>query len=362
MFEYDYSGKLALINLFIWVILILLYNSQFFNYNPKEKRAHIFILLVTLFTTLGFSEADTYHYHSIYDEMVQYRTPIHIEDFYYWLIEVLPKSYYLWRFVIWTSALWLLMKSFKRLGLDFAGICFVFPMLLLQQFTITRGCLGIALFMYSFSLISFPNRNRLMSYVLGVVGIIGSLFLHRSMPIFISVFLISLIPFNKYTIIAILLALPIARTVVMPFVTDLLENILIDSETSDFAALYLEGSKSEITVKGMIRQVIDYAPRVALFYILIKDYYWKGRPIKGPIKILLQYSIVLFVLAVLFLGQETSSFVTNRTIHMMCFPLTCVLAYYLMQENRHTLLMKLTMFGFLLSDFYAFAYTIYKTW
>ena len=136
----------------------------------------------------------------------------------------------------------------------------------------------------------------------------------------------------------------------MPFISGLLETVFLDSDTSDFATLYLEGTKAEITFNGMIRQVIDYFPRVALLFILIKSYYWKKRPLNRHMKVLLQYSIVLFFLAVLFLGQETSSFVTNRTIHMMCFPLTFVTAYYLSQEKRHSLWMRITMLGFMFSD------------
>lgn len=363
MFEYEYSGKLAIINLAIWIILIALYNSQFFCHNPKKNRGYFILgILVSLFTTFGFSEADTYHYHGIYDEMLHYHYPIHVEQFYYWLIDFLPSNYYLWRFVIWTVALVLLIKAFKRLNLDPSAVCFVFPMVLLQQFTVTRGCLGISLFLYSYSLIVGRSKNKILSFVIGVVGCIGAIFLHRSMPIFIIIFLASLVPLNKYTILIIILTIPVARTVVMPYVNDILQSDLINSNTSDFAVLYLEGQKSEVNINGVIRMLVDYFPRIMIVFILIKDYFWKGRYISYPMKILLQYTIVLFFVAILFLGQETSSFVTNRTIHMMTFPLTFVMSYYLMQEKRHKIIMKVTMLGFMLADLYAFAHTIYKNW
>lgn len=64
----------------------------------------------------------------------------------------------------------------------------------------------------------------------------------------------------------------------------------------------------------------------------------------------------------LFFGQSTSSFVASRTIHMMCFPLTIVVAYNMTTNLKRSFLLKSAMFFFICADLFAFLYTIYTCW
>ncbi len=355
---YQTDGKLALINLFLW-LLLLFYNSNKKGYSNN----YIFSgLLILAFATFAFSEADTYHYREIYDQMIMYHEPIHVESFYYWLIEFLPHNYYLWRMVVWGISLCLLIFTYKRYRLNSNTLESVFAIILLQEFVVTRGCLGISLFLFSISLFSIPLRQKVVSYILGFLGVVVSVFLHQSLPIFILIFLFTCIPFRKSTILLSLILFPIIRVGLLPYVSELLSTGLFSLETMDFASSYLEDDKSVANTNGLIRQVIELLPFFLMFILLVVEYVFRQKYIERPVKILFKYSYVLFYIAMLFLGQQTSSFISSRTIHMMCFPLVIVVANYISTTKRQNWLLNTSLVFFCIADVFAFLYTIYKTW
>ena len=355
---YQVEGILVLINFLLWLFLILK------NYSTKGGTANhtLSVIVILIFATLGFSEADTYHYHEIYDQILLYHEPIHVESFYYWLIDTLPHNYYFWRFVVWGTALLLLIITYKRYKLNQRIVYFIFPLILLQQFTLTRGSLGISIFMLAISFLLNPCKPRQLSYILGVIGIVLSTFLHQSLPVFIVLFILSFIPINKLTLLVSLLLFPFIRVLLMPAVNELLQMGIFSSDTTEFALSYLDKEQSVANVNGIIRRIIDLLPYFLTFAILIKEYVYKKEFIEMPFKMLFKYSYVLFYIALLFLGQQTSSFIFSRTIHMLTFPLVIIVSYYLSTRKRHKYLLTLALCAFFVSDLYTFLYSIYKTW
>lgn len=360
--EYTYSGKLAILNLILWLIFVIIYRAEFFRHTNRSMNYAFIGIIVTIFATFGFSEADTYHYHRIYDEMLKFSEAIHVEDFYYWLIKVLPHNYYIWRLVVWGSATILMIAAFKRFDLNSRAVGFVFPLILLQQFTITRGCLGIALFLYSLSFIIKPSGHKILSYTCGILGCILSVFLHRSLPLFIIMALLALIPLNKTLILLSVIVFPIIRGAIMPYVFDIIGSSFFSDETAAFAQNYLQAERSVANFNGLIRAALEYLPRFLIFIFLIKEYFYKKQYIDKSVKFLLKYSYSLFYIALLFWGQATSSFVASRTIHMMCFPLTIVVAYNMTTNLKRSFLFKSAMFFFICADLFVFLYTIYTSW
>ena len=359
---YPYSGQLAIVNLVIWLVLILKYKKVYFREQCVSGNHVVLICFATLFCTFAFSEADTYHYHTLYDKMLLFNERTHVEPFYYWLVKVLPHNYYVWRCGIWGVAMLLFIGTAKRYDINPMTLCFVFPMILMQQFALTRGALGIALFLFSSSYIIKPGSNRIISCILGIVGCVVSLYLHKSLPLFAFIALFAFVPLKKWTLAVLLVMFPVIRGFIIPFVFEMLGTSFFSEETVEFAANYLEREQSKANFNGMIRYVVDYTPRFMCFFILVREFVFKAK-FKTPkeIKILFQYSFLLFYVALLFWGQNTSSFVTNRTLHMMCFPLTITLSYILYTTKRNKLT-KITMLLFLFSDLFAFSYTIYSCW
>ena len=355
------SGKLTLINLFLWLILVYVYRSEYFRTTNRPGKYGLIGFIAILFSTFAFSEADTYHYEYIYDKMVLYNVRIHIEEFYFWLVQVLPQNYYIWRFAIWGSAALIYIKVCKVNKLDSRIVGLIFPLILIQQFAVTRGCLGITLFLLGASVFIKREKQNKALYIWSVFAIVASLFLHKSLPLFIAIAALAFIPLNKKTFIILLILFPILRGFVLPFVFDFIGSGFFDKETASFATSYLEKEKSEMNFNGMLRMILEYAPRFIIFYVLIKCFIYRKVLIPRNIRFFFNYSFVLFYIALLFLGQATSSFVTNRTIHMMCFTLLIPTVYYL-QNTKRSRTEKNALLLFMCSDLFAFAYQIITCW
>lgn len=359
MGEYNYNGQLAIINFVIWLILIARYFSEYKKFSGRRTSYKFLCILCIITFTFAFAEADTYHYQNLYAELIRSHEPIHVENFYFWLSHFLPQGYFLWRFVIWGTALWLMIKTFNRYELDKRTICFVFPLILIIQFSVTRGCLGIALMLFSLSYLLKPGKSRFWSYVFGISGIILSSFLHRSLPLFVILLLLSFIPLRKGMYILSVLLFPVLRIAIMTVINYILLGGMLSEGTSEFADGYFNAEAVTSNLFGYMRLTIEYIPRLLTFIVLIKTFCFSKEEPPRHIRVLLQYSYILFYLALLFFGQELSSFVSSRTIHMMCFPLTIVLAYYLMNRKRPVLI-KVALSFYIFVDIFTYTYTIYK--
>ena len=358
---FDYSGKLAIINLFLWLILVYVYRSEYFRTTNRPGKYELIGFIAILFSTFAFSEADTYHYEYIYDKMVLYNVRIHIEEFYFWLVQVLPKNYYIWRLAIWGSAALIYIKVCKVNNLDSRIVGLIFPLILIQQFAVTRGCLGITLFLLGASVFIKREKQNKALYIWSVFAIVASLFLHKSLPLFIAIAALAFIPLNKKTFTLLLILFPILRGAVLPFVFDFLGSGFFSEDTASFATDFLKREKSEMNFNGLLRSILEYAPKFLMFYALIRCFIFRKAQIPRNIRFFFNYSFVLFYIALLFLGQATSSFVTNRTLHMMSFTLPIPVTFYLMYTKR-TRLVKNALLLFICADLFIFMYHIITRW
>ncbi len=361
--EFTYSGCLSLINLAIWIILILFFKNYQRETTGLDRFSNLVLgLCVILFCVCGFSEADTYHYIPIYEDIIKYGEIAHIEPLYCWMAENLPHDYYIWRLAIWGGAFVLYLTLAKRFNIDNKFLGFSFAVILLQQFVVTRASFGISLFLLSSSLL-YKNilKNKEISICLGILGIIASFSLHRSMPIFLFIAVGVLIPLNKKNLIISIILFPLIRIGILPYVEDLFMSNFFNDQTNEFANTYLNREASILNIRGLLPQYIIYSARLILISILIKHIAFND---DAPmfIRKLLQFTYILFYIAILFWGQNVSSFVTSRTIHFMCFPLTIVLAYYLSTTPSTTRMFKTSIFLFIFYDLYQFLYHAWKWW
>lgn len=357
--EYNYNGNLAIINFFLWFILIFVYRTEYYRATNRKGKYDLIGIITILFCTFAFSTADTYHYEVLYNNMTLYNTCLHVEDFYFWLLSILPNNFYIWRLAIWGTATLIYIKVCKINNLDNRIVGLIFPLILLQQFAVTRGCLGITLFLLGASILIKRKQPNKTSYLLSVCAIVASLFLHKSLPLFIAIATLALVPLNKKTFIILIILFPIFRGFVIPFVFDFLGSGLFSEDTTSFATKFLEQEKSERNILGTIRLIIDYIPKFLIFIALIKFFIFKKAQIPKNIRFFFNYSFLLFYIALLFLGQETSSFITNRTIHIMSFTLLIPFAYYLMYNN-HSFTTRIAILFLALSNLLEFMYFIYK--
>ena len=197
---YRYNPFLLLINFAMWLILLLYYRkaSNTDKINNKSNNYLFLFVMAVLYMVFAFSEADTYHYHYMFNEIKSTNNRSHVEPFYFWLIQKLPSNgYYLWRLIVWGSAICFQILTFKRLKLDSNLISWLFSLVLLIPFSLSRDSLGFSLLIYSCSLIYKPGKYKFCYFVVGIIGFWLSSYLHKSMAIFIIIAILSIIKVNK---------------------------------------------------------------------------------------------------------------------------------------------------------------------
>ena len=359
-FKYELNPYYTAICFSFWILILFFYRKTYFLNSKGNINWTAFGIIVTLFSVFALGEWDTYYYHGLYDKMVFLNRKYHVEDFYFWLIQKIPFNYYVWRLVIWGSAVLLMIWTFKLNRLKNECIGLVFALVLIQQFSFTRASLGVAMLLFSISIFVNVKKANKVYYAIALAGCVASYFLHKSMPLFLLMSVLALCPINKATFWALVIAFPILRVVIIPFVMDFISSGYLNENTTEFAEAYLNLDRIEINYKGLIQSIIKYAPIYTAFYILVKEYVFKKTYLPTNIRLFFHLAFILFYISSLFLGQETSNFVASRTEHVMFFPLTIVLVYYMTTTYKRTRLLKFTLVMFALSTAYYYAYNVWK--
>ena len=94
------------------VYMVAIYNYYCMDRDKKGTNYVFFVLFILLFSLLYRPiGGDFWHYLLFYED----GTHGHMEDFYYWLMEVIPNNYILWRIAIWLPAAIFLAIVFKMM-------------------------------------------------------------------------------------------------------------------------------------------------------------------------------------------------------------------------------------------------------
>ena len=120
--------------IFMLVALIFYYRKSIFSIEPERKYGlHVLWLVLTLFSVFYQPEVgDSASTVDLYNNYIHGKVEYHLEPFYFRLMDILPESYYLWRFVIWGAASLFTCLTIKRIGINvnFASVIFVTTCLL----------------------------------------------------------------------------------------------------------------------------------------------------------------------------------------------------------------------------------------
>lgn len=180
--------------------VIFLLSYLFRNNRKSETITWVLILVFCLF---AYWDTDFFSFREgFYISLKDFRDPL-----YYFLSKISFNSYTIFRFYIWGGALWLVIRTARRLHINSNAYAFVFAVFFLLIFSYARVSLGMAMYFYGLSYLLAPNKNNtIVSYILGVIFIGCSYFGHRSMILPIIFTPLIFLKFNKYTI-AMLLAI-----------------------------------------------------------------------------------------------------------------------------------------------------------
>ncbi len=359
-YNFNYNGQAIIFNIILFIIALCQYRSLYLG-RVKRTGSYIFLyLLLVLFATFAYAEADFYHYQFHYDMMKHYDRESLAEPIYYWIANKLPDNYFLWRFSIWGSAAMLMVFSLKRVGVyaSYAGL--IMPIFFWHQFSLTRGCLGFCLIVLALILL-FENTN-IYEKVVAIVAILASINFHNSMTAFLLIIpLAVLMPFNNKTIKLSIIMFPFLYGVTVFVTNNLMELNILAAATENLAEGYINKQHSELNFFGVAFDVLNFSGQLLMLFLSTKFILDHRGKINNSVAVLTKYGYILMYISFLFYGQSVSSFISSRFLHASTFPLVVVYSYYM----QHHIINKKDRVSMCLLGLYAFyelIYPMYKWW
>lgn len=331
-------------------------------YCKDNNYAPLFLFLL-VFCTFGFVTGDYFNYLELYKrntDLSAGSSGQHVEAVYLWLLKNLPKSFALWRFVVWGMAAVLMVATFKRLRVPAKTTNLVFLLSISVVFASFRNTLGFVALFYG-STFLFSNRgNKIFNYVVFGIFLTCSLFLHRSMFIFAALFCAALIPIGKKTYLLSIVLFPILYKLIDNYAYQLLGSSLASEDAATHGVGYLESDfRVDTTLMGYVQLLIWRLPiYVILIYSIIKIYF-RQQDVTYAVKTYLNVTYFLVFISLLWRGQEVSAFLTNRFNDSAMFFCAVFLAMYIPTQPKSKLL-KRCLCVLLIANLYNFAYQFYK--
>lgn len=350
----QYNGKLALICFFIYAIMLIKGRKTFKGTMTHSNNYGFVLICMVLYSGLGFMEWDTYHYYRIYNEMLATGFSLHVEPFFYWLIVHLPHSYFLWRFVVWGMATVLMIMTAKILGLNATVLCYCVPLLFLQQLSMTRGSLGLALMIFCAALFiqSLEKKNIIMS-VIAILGLVASSYMHKSMIIFLSILVLCyFVPLNKRTFVISLIVFPFLYSIILLYFVNFSFFDRLNEDQVNLITTYQSSENVVSNINGIIGIVFNKAVLLLLLFNITKKYLFSKIEVSKAHFFIYKYAYFLIYISFLFLGQDISPWISSRTLHASSFALVlCATHCFDVCKigGKRTNIEKMIFIGFLIS-------------
>lgn len=347
-----------LFNILIWLLLLFVnfnvLNSSFPRFCSTYK---VFFVLTVVFSTWGFITGDYFHYKEIFYSLSRYNDMHHLEPIYLYLAKILNGNYTIWRFVIWATSLLLYIAIMRMLHVraDIGSLCFA----LFSMFYFCSHRQTLAFCIVFLAVILLLDTNKKFLFKLLAMGLlIVSISFHRSMPIYIVLIIISLIPLNRYAYVAIICAFPL-----LYYNFDNILAFIVDSAFvgQDLTKSYIESDfRVFATIWGKIANVITQLPvYLLLIFAIYKTTFQRTDKLPYVVTVFLQMSFWQIYLSHLLLNQDLSSFLAPRFREDSLITMGIFYSAYIM-KSKPTLLVKVLLSMLLFSNVFIYSYALYK--
>ena len=314
----------------IAVVLVALYNYYCMKTNKKGTGYFLFVVFILCYS-LFYRPIIGDFWHSL---VTYQQGPIaaagNLEPFYYLLMSIIPNNYLLWRIAIWLPAAIMIMICFKYMNVPSSYATTFFLVFGLAAYYYTRNALAYSVLYCGMVLFCFRDKftQKTMFTIVSFALIFVSWYLHKSMPMYIGIALLSLVlPFNKNVFIGVLIILPALYGIIISLGADILNlNIWSDNET---AMHYLEGEAAvhNYSWKDRIIKLFLKAPVIYFYIIAIFHPLPKSNSDFSFYKVFLYYSYFVVMLSLLFYEQG-SHYVQGRIYKGSLIPFAFVASLY----------------------------------
>lgn len=364
--EYPIIPSLIFIQLMLYLLIMTPFllslrikDGQLY-YISSENYKHCLIVLGVIFSVLSSFDGDWYHYIPAIKLNYLHNDPYtHLESIHLWIIKELSFGNYLWwRLIIWGTSYWIIWLSLKRIGQDNLLTWTCIMAVCLIQLCISRATLGIALLFYGFVCVLKP-KLKVWSIFKGIILMICSLTLHKSLFIYFLASLIALFQFRKWMLILLLCLLPILIDVFI----NILAMYLFAGELNHSAEGYLSGTSMK---NGIGINLYNYSLYSILVIVFCIFYKFQKRKINNShffLEKLWQNNYFIFYIYLLTWGALTVNHIGNNDISFRIlwgiYLPSSILISYMIRKNYRTNLNILLVLGLFLTGVYRLSYAYY---
>ena len=345
-------------NIFVWALLVFLSFRALVPSFPKMANSYkVFYFLAITFATFGYVTGDFFHYQEIFENSARFNEFHHVEKFYSYIGEFLGMNYMLWRFVIWSIALLLYIYLMKRLRTVPDAVSLSFALFSILYFCSHRQILAFCVAFVGVVLL-LDSSKKIGIKILGLLIIAASLLFHRSMPIYLCLIVLALIPYNRYVYVVMLCAFPIVSRYFGDILGTMVDSSLINE---NLTRSYIDSDfRATSTIWGIVGLVVTYAPiYLLLIYAIYQTTFKKEASLPREAMFFLRLSFLQIYLAHLFQNQGVSSFLTTRFLEDSVITLGVFYSVFI-TKYRPTKFIKTGYSFLLISCLYNYMYFIYK--
>lgn len=287
-----------------------------------------YLILIIFFCIFDKTSGDYFHYKEYVSELIKYNENYSgLEDIYFYLIKVVGGSYFLFRFIVWGSAVLIFFKCTQLLEIDKSISIFIFLLIVLLNFSYARVSLAIVIFILGYIILCSNYRKKKINIFWGILLIVSSLFFHKSIYVLVPIALVSFVPFNRKTIMAAIVVFPIFIYLINYFIGDFI--FLLEDGSSELN--YLNQDRTDAGIAEIIETCLLFGPIIYFVYNLLYNCYIRKR-INLPYEInqLVVFTFyVLYVSFVLYFLDIGSNAIYYRIRNMAIIPISFVVAYYI---------------------------------
>lgn len=376
---YSVSHLHVVLSVLLWYVMLYLCYRQTRQYDViepefEEDEPEFFkpngfqikmLILGLAFCTIGCTGGDFLHNFKIYDMNVASNEPIHYEHYYYYLTQILPHNYYIWRFFVWGIAYIIVCFLIRRLDTDADIAYIIFILFLLNHFPNLRQSLGVVILILGlFVLTRISSSSTPVLMLCASLGLIAfSTIFHSTMYAFMAIALLCFVPGikNKYTIIVAICIFPYLYNSIHDTSSLITQYIFShNADALEKATSYLNSDyRVTSNVFGWIKIIINRSP----FYILLAISTWRiffrGEQVSYLEKHLLMFSLVLVYISVLFWGNDVSAYLSTRFWDNAIYPLAFFSMIYI-RNHWEERIIRYTLYLLLFSNTYNLVYEIYN--
>lgn len=338
------TPSLVLVNIVMWLFLYLLYKpSVQWPHQVNATSRYTGIIVIVLFCMFSFWGRDWFHSLLSFD-LLHYGEALHYEEFYLWLIPLLP-NYLVYRFIVWGAAFLLFFITIKRLNIATDLTLFLFSSIWLIYFSYARASLAMALIFYGLSLWAVPiNNKKIVSKILAVFVIVLSTSCHKSavfgIAIFVLVVISKIIENKKVFFSIVLISMPITLYIVKYYLGDFMAMETTGDEGGFDSALhagqnYLGMDAAENGIGNIINRAFERIPYYAICFFCYK-YMKHNHLLDAGVEYFMRMLILLVVFASVFAFDigATSSTVYTRFLRFCSIPASICFSYILSNDEN----------------------------